>query len=220
MIAVANANGVTARHSSGSNEHYTPPEIVAAARTALGGTIDLDPASCEKANAVVGAGRYFDAYSNGFVGKWWGRVLLNPPGGRCDDRGNTVTSAGKGKGYIYADGSKCTRPVVSSAKLWWFKLAHEYNAGRVESAVFVAFSLELLQVTQCKPPPGLSLPLDFPICFPSSRVAYFHEEGDALVVGGQPPHASAIVFLPARGEPDAAELRFADAFGPMGRVKL
>lgn len=47
--------------TSGEVEYYTPPAIIEAARIALGGTIDLDPASSEKANGRVGAGRFFGA---------------------------------------------------------------------------------------------------------------------------------------------------------------
>ena len=46
------------RHSS-NDEWYTPAFIVETARAVLG-CIDLDPASCEYANRVVQAGRYFD----------------------------------------------------------------------------------------------------------------------------------------------------------------
>lgn len=68
------------RHGNlkGEYEWYTPREIIEAARTVLG-TIDLDPASCETANEIVQAGRYFTEEQNGLEQPWQGRVFLNPP---------------------------------------------------------------------------------------------------------------------------------------------
>jgi hypothetical protein len=67
--------------SSRSHEWFTPARYVEAAREVLG-TIDLDPASCEGANATVGAVRFFDAHTDGLAHDWPGRVWLNPPYGR------------------------------------------------------------------------------------------------------------------------------------------
>ena len=49
-----------------SNEWYTPTQYVEAARRVLGG-IDLDPASCEVANATVKATRYLTKDDDGLA---------------------------------------------------------------------------------------------------------------------------------------------------------
>ena len=205
ITKVTEANASTAgRHSSASNEHYSPPLLVEPARATLGGAIALDPFSCAAANATVRAARYLslEKGEDGFAVTWTATTaFVNPPGGAV--RGKSQQSRGG------------------------FKLAAEHQARRVEAAIFVCFSLELLQVTQISSPATLPLPLDFPICYPASRVAYYRESrtaalpgvGDGLEVGGSPPHASAIVYLPPR-EPLLARLgtdRFLEAFGPLGR---
>jgi site-specific DNA-methyltransferase (adenine-specific) len=184
-------NGVAARHSSATDQHHTPAYIVEASRSTLG-AIDLDPFSCPRANETVRAARFYaGGEEDGFVLPWEGRVFVNPPGGKA---GN-----------------------ASNQKRAWFKLAAEYAVGRVTSAVFVCFSVELLQSSQCKAPDGAPLPLDFPMCFPAARVAYVREDG---TTGDAPPHSSCVVFLPPAtpGEREAAIARFRAAFEPIGRV--
>jgi hypothetical protein len=60
------------------DDYYTPPEIIEAARRALG-KIDIDPASHAYANMVVKALTYFTESDNGLTKKWSGKVWVNPP---------------------------------------------------------------------------------------------------------------------------------------------
>lgn len=64
--------------NSGNNEWYTPPVFIEKARAVMG-SIDLDPATSEIANATVNASRYFTASDNGLEQEWSGRVWMNPP---------------------------------------------------------------------------------------------------------------------------------------------
>jgi ParB family chromosome partitioning protein len=75
------ADGSHVSLNSGENEWYTPTEILEAARAAMGG-IDLDPASCETAQANVRAKRYYAIEDDGLSKKWRGNVWLNPPYGK------------------------------------------------------------------------------------------------------------------------------------------
>lgn len=61
-----------------NDERYTPARIIAKARRVMGG-IDVDPASCEAAQATVQAAEWYCAERSGLEAQWHGRVWLNPP---------------------------------------------------------------------------------------------------------------------------------------------
>ncbi len=179
-------NAREAKHSSESAEHYTPVDIVEAARAVMG-RIDLDPASCELANTYIKASMFYDEQADGLRRNWSGRVFLNPPGGMLDRNL---------KPKKHGD--------FSSAKVWWRKLVQHWRAGLVSQAVFVGFNLEILQTAQrytrdypFATEADMSL-LDFPFCIPSERIRFLHAENNALKVGGQPTHANVLVYLPPR----------------------
>ena len=67
---------------SGEVEWYTPPWLLERVRRALGGDIDLDPASCSTANKVVQAKQIYTKDNNGLDKDWNGVVWMNHPYGK------------------------------------------------------------------------------------------------------------------------------------------
>lgn len=78
-------NAQLINQTTGRVEWYTPAPIVEAARRVLGG-IDLDPASCAKANETVQAERYYTIADDGLSKPWYGRIWLNHPFGRTTNK--------------------------------------------------------------------------------------------------------------------------------------
>jgi DNA N-6-adenine-methyltransferase (Dam)/T5orf172 domain len=79
LAEVGSGNGQT---SAVSEDWYTPAIYIAAVREVFGGTIDLDPASCQEANNTVQAENIYTAEVDGLRHRWNGNVFLNPPWGR------------------------------------------------------------------------------------------------------------------------------------------
>lgn len=107
---MSETNAREARHSSKSNEWYTPKKYIEAAREVMG-WIDLDPASCWAANAIVDADVILTPEQDGLTYTWCGRVWLNPPYG--------LTGR------------------VSNQSLWSKKLINGFRAGTVTQAVLL-----------------------------------------------------------------------------------
>ena len=67
-------------NNSKNDEWYTPPEIISLVKQAMGGCIDLDPASCDRAQDIVKANKYYTNKDNGLTKPWIAKnVFLNPP---------------------------------------------------------------------------------------------------------------------------------------------
>ena len=65
-------------NNSGENEWYTPERFIEAARLTMG-SIELDPASSERANKTVKAGVIYTIDDDGLKQDWKGNVWMNPP---------------------------------------------------------------------------------------------------------------------------------------------
>jgi DNA N-6-adenine-methyltransferase (Dam) len=63
---------------TGEFERYTPATYIESARKVLG-TIDLDPCTCDQAQATVRADKFFTVDDDGLTKDWTGKVWINPP---------------------------------------------------------------------------------------------------------------------------------------------
>lgn len=218
------------RHSSENSEFMTPEWLTDWAHHVMGG-IDLDPASTHEANRTVRAKRIFTKVENGLFQEWHGRTFLNPPGGLVDETGREVIRKSKTRPGCTESGA-CGLPpghkhsgVESSAVFWWHKLVHEFGAGRVSCAVFLGFSLELLQSAQ-----GFAgkQPLDFPCSIPKQRIKFEIEVDGVRVQASDPTHANVIVLVTNATEEerlgyystDSKTRRFVETFQQIGYVHV
>ncbi len=95
--------------SNKTNEWYTPGPELARVRRVIG-DIDLDPASCEEANKLVRAKRFFDIGDDGLSMPWFAEsVFLNPPFGKIRNK--------------------------SLAGVWLEKMLEEFKAGRFDHGI-------------------------------------------------------------------------------------
>ena len=123
----------TLTQDSGEVEMYTPYFITLAAQRTMGG-IDLDPASCQEANHIVHAKKFYTKEDNGFILPWSGRVWLNHPFGKgwtaCTDK--CIKSTCVKKGHMYED--------IPGNEEWINKLLNEHTFGDVTESCNICFA--------------------------------------------------------------------------------
>lgn len=185
---------LTGQHSSASAEWWTPPEIVDPVRALW--PIDLDPASCQEANRVIGAARFFTVKDDGLAMTWDAEtVWCNPPSKRGEN----------------------------SAWAWWVYAAGQWAIGIATRILFQVFNpSSFFQIAQekaraaCVPTPQQCARVEF-----RDRVEYLRASPTLAlpgvdlvgVRGDAPPHGSALLLLTDSAE----EIRaFADAYAHLG----
>lgn len=127
-------NAQLINQTSGEVEIYTPAFITDAARIAVGGWFDLDPASSFKANETVNARNFFTKDDDGLSHEWYGNIWMNHPfhaGWKACTPDCQRKSCQK-RGHIYHD--------IPGNADWINKLEREYEQENVESACCITFA--------------------------------------------------------------------------------
>lgn len=130
---------------SGNFEWYTPPHIMRLVRDLLGG-IELDPASNQLANSMVGADRYFTLQDNGLEQDWKAETLwLNHPFGKGEKACKKYKSEAK-KGQYQCKKDACKNrgyhidhDVPGNAD-WIKKLVGEFEKGHFNRGCNITFA--------------------------------------------------------------------------------
>ena len=136
------------------NEWYTPSKYIEAARTVMGG-IDLDPASCEQANQVVKAERFYTKEQNGLLQPWYGRMWCNPPYGKIHDIPGSVRSF---------------------QEAFVERIDRLYRTGAIEQAIL------LLLGNSCFNRYFETL-WDYPLCFHTGSLEFYKQDGSIAWFG-------------------------------------
>jgi hypothetical protein len=164
---------------------------VTLSREALGGRIDLDPASCKKAQEVVGARTFFTAEDDGLTKCWQthGRettVFLNPPYCRMTTRFGVKKS---------------------SMGVWLARAVEAYINGEVNELILVTKSVNATRW-------GRVL-AGFAHCKLSERVEFYTEhEGERQFK--RVPHETQVTYIGGT----LGRLRFRELFLPYGDVSM
>lgn len=215
MEEIDEVRRVRAKHSSTSAEWRSPPSVLERALAVLE-RIDLDPASTADANRAVKAEKFYDEAADGMQKKWRGRVFLNPPGGDLlsprygtDVNGDPIL---KPSDIVDRHRSLAKKwGTRSHATAFFYKMLDQYSRGRMEAGIFLAFSIETLQVAQAAES-GEDILRRSLICVPSSRLWFLTPDGKEA---SAPTHANAIILM---SEDPEMRVRFVKEFSSLGVV--
>jgi hypothetical protein len=129
-----------------SVRYGTPPYLVHPSRETLGGTIDLDPFSEARFDAVVRARKIYTKDQDGMrrSNAWAGRVFMNPPGGTKNGHSMSGLALARAiEEYNAGNVTACVAIVKAAVGYVWFKQAWQFPMCFLhERPAFRAFDAE------------------------------------------------------------------------------
>lgn len=184
-------------------DFVSPPDVIGVTTAFFNGSVDLDPASSNNANELVGANRFFTVEHNGLNQEWRAKtVYLYPP------RDFLSVNEQPKETLLF---TRRKRFQKSAQRVWLEECLRRYRKAEFDEAiVFLTSSQVALLVTQ-------TINIDLPICI-LKKHPELHLDVEGLPKLINTRCLGFILYFPS---PFNAEERigdFIDAYTPLGRV--
>lgn len=184
-------------------DFVSPADVVGVTTAFFSGRIDLDPASSEHANQLVGARRFFTPKENGLNQIWKAKsVFLYPPR-------DVLISAEQPREVLLF--RKRRRFQKSAQRVWLEETLRRYRKGEFEEAiVFLTSSQVALLVTQ-------RLNLDLPMCILKEHPK-LHIDAPGLPELKNTRCLGFILYFPSPFNTEDRVMDFFNVYSQLGRV--
>lgn len=170
-------------HTSDTDQHGTPPPLIALIHGTYGGPPDLDPASSPEWNDLMQARRIITAEEDALVTPWC-------PGAPAPHRFGTDRRGAPAGHALTVAVNPPGDPRGELVAAFWRALVEYFLRRWVTAAVWVGFNVE--QLSRLQRVGARSHPLRHPTCVPRERIAY---RRSLTALGEDPPHASFLTLL-------------------------
>jgi len=184
-------------------DFVSPPDVVGVTTSFFNGSIDLDPASSNNANEIIGANRFFTFEHNGLNQEWRAKnVYLYPP------RDFLAVSEQPKETLLF---TRRRRFPKSAQRVWLEECLRRYRKAEFnEAIVFLTSSQVALLVTQ-------TLKLDLPICI-LKKHPELHLDVEGLPKLANTRCLGFVLYFPSPVNTEERIGDFINAYSPLGRV--
>lgn len=184
-------------------DFVSPPEIVGVTTSFFKGSIELDPASSNEANTLIGANKFFTYTDNGLKQIWKAKnVYLYPP------RDFLHSSEQPKETLLF---NRRRRFQKSAQRVWLEECLRRYRKSEFEEAIIFLTSSEVaLLVTQ-------KLSIDLPICILKNHPR-LHLDAPGLPKLESTRCLGFLLYLPSFINTEKRITEFHDFYSQLGRV--
>lgn len=184
-------------------DFVSPVNVIATTAAFFGGEIDLDPASSENANKLVGANRFFTPQNQGLKQLWKAKnVYLYPP------RDVLFSNEQPPEYRLYV---RKRRFVKSAQRIWMEEMLRKYRHSEFDEGILFLTSAEVALLATQK------VDLDFPVCILKEHPKLQYDNPEFTTVNTNKCFGF-IYYFPSLLNTEERVGEFIEAYSPLGRV--